>query len=137
MYQPTNVATQEHIAATCAKIQDFIEAHYNADVPAAVVDRATEIEGYMALSGKLLADAKYHHSSMMHSIFIDAVKQGNKDKMQTSTLNKYIESICRDSEYLVNWCDRINRACTHQLEFSRTILSKLKVEVNALRYGGS
>lgn len=133
MYKASNIMLPNDIHKTCSEIQSFIESHYNADNPNAVVERANMLESYMAISGKMLADAKYHYNETLHSIFIEAVKDGNKEKMQTSTLNKYIDSICRDYQYLVDWCDRTNRSCTHQLEFSRTIISKLKAEFQQMR----
>lgn len=129
MYKPTNIMPVETIASTCSEIQAFIEAHYNADNPNAVVERANGLESYMALSGKMLADAKYWYNDLLSSVFIEAIKEGNKAKMGTSTLNKYVDSICKDYQYVVDWTDRINRTCTHQLEFSRTIISKLKQEM--------
>lgn len=110
-------------------MQPFIEAHYDADNPTAVVDRANILESYMALSGKMLADAKYRLSEVMNSVFVKSVKEAVNSGMSPSLTNKYIDSVCRDYQYLVDWCDRINRSCTHQLEFARTIISKLKAEM--------
>lgn len=31
----------------------------------------------------------------------------------------------------MNWAERSNRSCTHQLEWCRTIISKAKAEMNA------
>lgn len=125
--------TLEQIADNCKEIQSFIEAHYTADNPTAVVDRANALESYMALSGKMLADAKYHYNDMLSSVFIQAVKDGNRERMSASTLNKYVDSLCKDYQYLVDWCDRVNRTCTHQLDFSRTMISKLKEEMRQMQ----
>lgn len=132
MFTPTNIASTEQIFSSCAEIQAFIEAHYEADNPSAVVDRANVLESYMALSGKMLADAKYRLSEVLHSTFIKSVQDAGRVNMAVSLTNKYVDSVCKDYQYLVDWCDRINRACTHQLEFSRTILSKLKAEMQML-----
>ena len=88
----------------------------------------------MALSGKMVADAKYRYDEVLNSVFIKAVRDGNESRMQTSTLNKYIDSLCKDYAYLFTWSDRINRTCTHQLDFSRTMISKLKEEMKAAQY---
>lgn len=129
MFQATNIMPEADIFKTCQEIQRYLEAHYNADNGNAVVERANNIESYMAISGKMLADAKWHYNKLLQSVFIEAIQQGNKERMSTSTLNKYIDSLCKDNQYLVDWCDRINRTCTHQLEFSRTVISKLKAEI--------
>lgn len=132
MFTPTNIAYTEQIFASCTEIQAFIEAHYEADNPSAVVDRANVLESYMALSGKMLADAKYRLNEVMHGTFIKSVQEAGRVNMSVSLTNKYIDSVCKDYQYLVDWCDRINRSCTHQLEFSRTIISKLKAEIQML-----
>lgn len=129
MFTPTNIASVEQIFESCQEMQTFIEAHYNADNPAVVVDRANVIESYMALSGKMLADAKYRLNEVLHGTFIKSIREASVVNMSVSLTNKYIDVVCKDYQYLVDWCDRINRSCTHQLEFSRTILSKLKAEM--------
>lgn len=134
MYQAKNIMLGETIANECQRIQNYCEAEYNADVPDAVVERAGILEGYMAISGKMVADAKYQYNDILNSIFIQAVKDGLQQRMPTSTLNKYIDSICKDFQYLVDWTDRINRTCTHQLDLCRSLISKHKTEYQANQY---
>lgn len=111
----------------CIEIQAFFETPYDADNGNAVVERAQKIEGYMATSSKMLADAKYHYNSVFESGFMEAIK--DNVKVSASTLNKYLDSLCKDYQYLVDWTERLNRTCSHQLDFSRTIISKLKAEM--------
>lgn len=115
------------IQDTCIEVQTFLEQSYDADNGTAVVERAQKMEQYMAVTGKMLADAKYHFSDVFESGFMKAIKE-NID-IAPSTLNKYLDSLVKDYAYIVNWIDRLNRSCTHQLDFSRTIISKLKNEM--------
>jgi hypothetical protein len=135
MFKPTNIATPEEIFAACQKMQPFLEAYYEADNGAACVDRLQQCESYMALSGKLLADAKHRLRELEESSILQAVIEGQKKRMATSTINKYIDSLTRDYAYLVDWCDRINRSATHSADFQRTIISKLKEEMRLSGYG--
>lgn len=135
MFTPTNIASAEDIFKYCTEVQTFLESHYEADNGDACVNRGIMAENYMALTGKLLADAKFHVESLLNSKFIEAVRIGNEKKMSASTMNKYIDSLTSEYSYLVNWCDRINRACTHTLEFQRTIISKLKAEAALAGWG--
>lgn len=128
MFQPSNIASPEMIHKLCVDVQYFLENGYNADNPAECVTRGQIAEQYMATTGKMLADAKYHVDSIINSKFLQAVKEANESRMQTSTLNKYLDSLTAEYNYLVNWLDRLNRACVHSLEFQRTIISKLKAE---------
>lgn len=129
MFQPTSIATPEEIFKHCTEMQPFLESHYNADNGDACVLRLQTCEAYMALSGKLLADAKHRLRELEESSIIKAIESANSKRMATSTLNKYIDSLTRDYAYLVDWCDRINRAATHSADFQRTIISKLKEEM--------
>lgn len=114
------------------EIQSFLEAEFNADNPAACVDRAEQLAGYMALTGKMLADARYHYNQLLGSTILQALKLQSANEMSASTLNNYIKSMCRDYQYLCDVCDRLNSTTTHQLDLLRTLISKHKQE---LQYG--
>lgn len=134
MYVPQNLLTPEQIADQCDFIQKYCEAEYPADVPAAVVERAQYLEQYMAVTGKMLADARYHVATQLNGKFMDAVKEANQGRLAVSTLNKYIDSVCRDLQYLVDWVERLNRTCTHLHEMCRSLISKHKAEYQANQY---
>lgn len=135
MYKPTNIQTPEQIEQSLNEIQPFIEADYTADNMDAVITRAQQLEIYLAQSSKLLADAKFNYSEFMNSNFIQGIKDAVKVNMPISLTNKYMESLCRDLKYQVDWCDRVNATITHELDFSRTLISKIKMEMNALNFG--
>lgn len=137
MFKPTNIATSEEIFNACTKMQPFLESHYEADNGDACVFRLQQCESYMALSGKLLADAKHRLRELEESSILQAVVEAQKKRMATSTLNKYIDSLTRDYAYLVDWCERLNRAATHSADFQRTIISKLKEEMRLAGYGNN
>lgn len=129
MFTPTNISTPDQIFKSCEEIQAFLESHYEADNADACVNRGQTAEQYMAITSKMLADAKHHVERLLNSQFIDAVRTGQEKRMSASTLNKYIDSLTADYNYLVNWCERLNKSCTHAVEFQRTIISKLKQEM--------
>jgi hypothetical protein len=81
----------------------------------------------MAQTGKMLADAKWHYNNLLNSEIIKALK--DQDKMTASTLNNYIKGMCKDYQYLVDWIDRINATCTHQIDLMRSLISKHKEEL--------
>jgi len=137
MYKPTNVSTPEHIAKCCAEAQAFLESFYEADNGDACVSRLQGCENYMALTGKMLADAKHRLRELEESSIIKAVESAHRKQMSTTTLNKYIDSLTRDYAYLVDWCDRLNRAATHSADFQRTMISKLKEEAKLAGYGNN
>lgn len=127
MYRISNITELDVIQDNLIEIQHFIEQDYSADMIDAVITRANKLEAYMAMSGKMLADAKWHCSQYFNSEFAKAIKESSK--FSASTTNMYLKSVCRDYQYLVDWADRINASCTHQLDFSRTLVSKIKAEM--------
>ena len=128
MFQATNIQTPEELFARVGEIQAYLEAEFNADIPAACVDRANDLAGYLALTGKMLADARYHYNQLVGSSILAALKIEAANRMSISTLNKYIESLAKDYRYLVDWIDRANSSCTHQIDLLRSLISKHKVE---------
>ena len=54
-----------------------------------------------------------------------------KDQLDLSPMifKKFIESSIKRENYLVNWIDRMNRTCTHQIDYLRTVISYAKSQV--------
>ena len=81
-------------------------------------------------TGKLLADAKYHLNGKKKSEVFDTLRETASRAGATSkAVNAIIDSLCKDEQYLVDWCERLNRTATHQLEWCRTVISKAKAEM--------
>jgi hypothetical protein len=133
----TNVQPAEQILKECEAIQSFLEAEYPADNPTACEAKGSDLEIYLARSGKMLSDAKYWQDQFQNSAISETIKEalGQQKVWSTTIINKKIEALCKDYNYLVNWCDRINRCCTHQLDFIRTMISKHKAEMQHMNYG--
>ena len=128
MFQPANITPPEAILRELTEMQDFLNAEYSADVPAHLTARIQSLGAYMARSGKLKADAEYHYHGMVNSAIMDNLKVVASGSLTPSTLNKLVESAAKDTKYLVTLADRTNRACTHQLDAMRSILSMAKAE---------
>lgn len=135
MYTPSNITSEKDIHVELEEMQAFLEADYPADLPDEVQSRFDSLGAYMARSGKLRADAEYHYNSLLESSIMTALKKAVEENMSTSTVNKYIESLSRDSKYLFSWADRVNRSCTHQHEGLRSVMSTLRSERYANNYG--
>lgn len=131
MFIATNITPPDQIFSELTEIQAFIDSRYQSDTPAACMDRLDELQAYMARSGKLFADAEYHYNALLNSTIIQALKKA--ESMSTSTLNKYIESMCKDYKYLYTWSERVNRCCTHHADQMRTVISNHKAERYASR----
>jgi len=95
-----------------------------------VAERGNDLAVHIARSGKLLADAKYHLNDKMKDEVFETIRQAGKETKATSTaINQIIKSLCKEEQYMVDWCERVNRSATHQLDWCRTLISKAKTEI--------
>lgn len=115
--------------AEAQKIQDFLDVTVSSD-PAELVDRIATLMTYMARSGEMYAQAKKilraKKSSEISKTIIAIAKE---QCLSASVQNALLDSICEEEAYLVDWLERINRSCTHQLDGLRTLLSYEKEQM--------
>lgn len=122
------IATSEQIVKELKIIQSVIDIEMNEDIQEAI-DRGNYCSAQLARTGKLLADAKLIRDRKLSSEVVTNLKK--VIALPASTANKYVDALCFDENYLVNWCERVNRSCTHQLDWCRTLISKAKAEMQA------
>lgn len=122
------ITSMSQITVELQDIQNFIEETMSEDPNEAVL-RGNDLSVYMARTGKLLADAKYHRDKKLRSEIVSQIKE--MVKLPPSVATKFTDTLVERESYLMNWADRSNRSCTHQLEWCRTIISKAKAEMNA------
>ena len=95
-----------------------------------VAERGNDLAVHIARTGKLLADAKYHLNEKMKDEIFDTLREAGKNaKTSATAVNMIIKSLCKEEQYMVDWCDRANRTATHQLDWCRTLISKAKTEM--------
>lgn len=129
MFVATQITPTEQIFRELGEIQSFLDASYSSDNPAACSERLDSLQGYMARSGKLFADAEWHYYGILNGEIIEALRKAGSQTMSTSTLNKYVDSACKEYKYLVTWSERINRTCTHLADQMRTVISYHKAQM--------
>lgn len=116
-----NITPIDKISNELAAIDSYLNITMSEEVQEAVL-RGNDLAVYIARTGKLLADAKYHLNDTLRET---ASRAGATSK----AVNAIIDSLCKDEQYLVDWCERLNRTATHQLEWCRTVISKAKAEM--------
>ncbi|MDR3271932.1 MAG: hypothetical protein LBT29_00415 [Flavobacteriaceae bacterium] len=114
------------------KMQDFLEITMSEEASEAV-QRGNDLAVYMARSGKLVADAKYHRDHKLRSETVSQLKE--IIKLPPSVAVKFIDSLMEEENRIFTWTERINRTCTHQLEWCRTVISKAKEEMRNFNFG--
>jgi uncharacterized protein with PQ loop repeat len=101
--------------------------------PTELTERLSTLMTYMSRSGEMLAQAKKilrtKKTSEINKTIIAIAKQ---ECLSASVQNALLDSICEEESYMVDWLDRINRTCTHQIDGIRSLLSYVKEE---MRFG--
>ena len=125
----------EGIRNEAQQIQEFLEITMS-DNPQEVIERGNDLQVYMARTGKLLADAKYMLNDQKRHETMDIIRDFIIDqKLSAKVQNALIDGLCKEEQYLVDWIDRLNAACTHQLDWCRSVNSKNKEEMRLTNIG--
>ena len=125
-----NITPVENIVTELSSIDAFLNITMSEQIEEAIL-RGNDLAVYIARTGKLLADAKYHLNAKKKTEVFDTLRDTAARAGTTSkAVNAIIDSLCKDEQYLVDWCERLNRTATHQLEWCRTVISKAKAEMS-------
>lgn len=124
----------DELIKECEEIQSFLEMIMSDD-SVEVVGRGCDLASYMARTGKMLADAKKIYNGKKKEEIIEAISYISNCKLSGKVQNALVDSICQEEKYLVDWIDRLNATCTHQLDFCRSIISKNKEELRLSNLG--
>jgi len=110
-------------------IQSYLEIHCSNE-PEEIIDRITKLNVYMARSGEMYATAKKllrsKKSSEISKTIIIIAKETH---LSASVQNALLDSICEEESYVVDWIERINRGCVHQIDSLRSLLSYEKENI--------
>lgn len=111
------------------KIQDYLDVTVSSD-PAELVDRIATLMTYMSRSGEMYARAKkILRAKKTNEISKTILTIAKEQCLSASVQNALLDSICEEEAFMVDWLDRINRSCTHQLDSLRSLLSYEKEQM--------
>jgi hypothetical protein len=110
-------------------IQDYLNITVSSD-PAELIDRIVTLMTYMARSGEMFANAKRNlRAKKTTEINKTIIKIAKEQCLSATVQNALLDSICEEESFLVDWLERINRTCTHQIEGLRSLLSYEKEQM--------
>lgn len=111
------------------KIQSYLEINCSNN-PEEIIERINQIQVYMARSGQMLADAKKALRKKKSSEISETIlKIAKEQHLSAKAQNALVDSIAEEESYMVDWLDRINRTCTHQIDALRSLLSYEKEQL--------
>ncbi len=118
-----HINSLEQLEIEAKKIDDFLNITCS-EQPEDAINRGNDLLVYLARTGKMLSDAKYWQDEAVNNNIIQKLK--DQIDLPPMILKKFIDSSTKRENYLVTWLDRMNRTCTHQLDFLRTVVSFAK-----------
>ena len=120
------ISNIEKLFNECDEIQALLEIPVSDDMNE-LIEHGNKLIIELARTGKMLSDAKYLQDQAINKSIIQILKD-NKN-ISPSIAKQLIDSSTEKENYLVSWCDRLNRSCTHQLDWIRSVVSKNKEEM--------
>jgi hypothetical protein len=122
-------ATFEELETEAGEIQEYLKIECSGD-PEEIKERLTTLSVYNARTGKMYADAKYILAGKLKGEFSSLIEQlGKSSGLTAKAINKLIDCMSKDEQYLVDCIERINRATVHQIDVLRSLLSYEKEQI--------
>ncbi len=118
------------------EIQKYLEITCSNN-PEEIQERIADLAVYMARSGEMLAQAKREVAKARINELVKKVIEPLTDgvPMSATTQKELINLISIEEQFLVDWLERINRSCTHQIDALRSLLSYEKENLRLSRTG--
>lgn len=123
----------EKINEECCEMQSFLETKVPDGDVDAIVGRLSEINVFLARSGKLLADTKYIQDEMQKGYIESNLEL--LSRLPATTQKAMIQSATSSINYYVNWLDRLNRSFVHIGDNMRTQISFEKENLRLTKNG--
>ena len=106
------------------------------DNPDALSERIKILAVYQARSGYMLSEAKKTLSEKKKTEIVNTIIEiAKQNYLSSKAQNALVDSIATDEQFMVDWLDRINAACKHQLDAVRSLLSFEKEVYKQNNYG--
>lgn len=121
--------TIEEMKKEAAAIQAYLDIAVS-DEAVEMSERISTLMSYMSRSGEMLALAKKAlRAKKTQEINQTIVSIAKSAHLSATVQNALLDSICEEESFFVDWLDRINRGCTHQIDGLRSLLSYEKEEL--------
>ena len=108
------------------EMQSFLEITAS-DNPKELIDRLTDINVYLARSGKLLADAKAYQDQVTANVYASHMEFISR--VPATVAMKFVAAQSVTANQIVTWLDRINRTLVHAGDNIRTQISFAKQDM--------
>ena len=122
------ISTLDNLNEEATQIQSDLDVTQSEDANEAQ-ERGNMLAAYISRTGKMLADAKYHLNTVRKSDIMRIIGEIIPEKLSAKVQNTLVDTSALEQQYLVDWCERLNRTAVHQLDWMRSLISKAKSEM--------
>jgi len=116
-------------------IQSYLDIVVSGN-PEEMTERLSTLMAYLSRTGEMLAKAKKilrsRKTSEINNTIISIAKAAH---LSASVQNALLDSICEEESYFVDWIERLNKTCTHQMDGLRSLISYEKEEMRLSKTG--
>jgi hypothetical protein len=118
-----HILSLDNLEQEAKQIDEFLNITCSEE-PTEALERGNDLLVYLARTGKMLADAKYWQDEAIQNSIIQKLRE--QLDLSPMIFKKFLDTSVKRENYLVNWIDRMNSACVHQIDFLRTVVSFAK-----------
>jgi hypothetical protein len=111
------------------EIYEYTTCHIPDDL-SVLPEIGSNLSVFISRTGKLLSDAKLIQNKALKIVLLELTEK----KLSPSITKELAYASCERENYLVDLIERLNRTCTHQLDWVRTLISKGKEEMRLSNY---
>ena len=110
------------------EIYEFMDTPIDDDIIQAT-EKGNMLAVYINRTGFMLSQAQKLLNVALQSEVVEIIKQMTSEKYSAKIQNALLDSVCKDERYLVDFIEQLNKTAKYQLDWSRTIISKIKEEM--------
>lgn len=127
-FEAKNIIDTDHLFQMATEIHEILKIKMVGDDPNVYIERANEISSWMATTGKMLADARYHRDKAIKESVLTTLKDVKRSNLPASVMNELIKAECKEVNYLVNLIEQLDKETKYQCDLLRTLISNAKEE---------
>lgn len=133
MTELDHITSFSDLISEIKEIEDYLLIEMSGE-PIEALERGNTLVVYIARSGKMMCDAKYHQDQDKTDIIESITQDSRLLHLPATALNAYVNSKAKNTNRLYARCERLHRNCEKSWEWCRSVLSYAKEE---MKMGGS
>lgn len=125
--------TLEQLEQEAKEIYEFMNIPIDDDIVQAT-EKGNMLAVYINRTGFMLAQAKLFLNQELNCEAVRLISELIGQKYSAKIQNSLIDSVCKRERYLVDFIEQLNKTAKYQIEWSRSIISKIKEEMKYNNY---